>query len=109
MIRLRLAVPAVLVAAVLAGCFTYFVTPLLRIEADRQLPPATPDLKGPDLAIPTNVGHPGPSAEEQAAAAYQRAAAAILKKLPDARASAAIDEPPIKGHIPLPTGRPIPR
>jgi DNA-binding XRE family transcriptional regulator len=46
---------------------------------------------------------------EQAAAAFLRAAQAIPKKPPDAEAFAAIDEPPINGHIPLPKRRPPPR
>jgi hypothetical protein len=108
MIRMRLAILAVLISAGLAGCLTYFITPPLRIEVDRQLPPTAPDLKGP-RPVPTNVDHPGPSAEEQAAAAFLRAAQAILKKPPDAEAFAAIDEPPINGHIPLPKRRPLPR
>src|ERR1700730_1773912 len=97
MISLRLAVPAVLVAAAVAGCFTYFVTP--------PLPPAVPDIPDPDAGTPTNIGQ-RPSAEEQAAA-FQQAAKAILKQAPNAQASA--DEPPITGHIPLPKRRPIPR
>ena len=109
MIRLRLAVLAVLVAAISAGCFTYFITPLLPIEVDRQFPPAAPDLKGPGPGAPTNVDHPGPSAEARASAAFHLAAEAILKKLPDAQAFAATDEPPINGHIPLPKRRPISR
>jgi hypothetical protein len=49
------------------------------------------------------------TAEQQAAAAFERAAETILKRLPDAQASAGADEPPITGHIPLPKRRPIPR
>jgi hypothetical protein len=107
MISLRLAVPAVFVAAILAGCFAYFVIPppLPRIEVDQRLPPAAPDLKGPDPGGPINIVR-GPSAEEPAAA-FLQAAQAILKQAPDAQASA--DEPPITGHIPLPKKRPIPR
>jgi hypothetical protein len=108
MIRLRLSILAVLVSAGLAGYFSLFITPLLRITVDRQLPTAAPDLKGPGPAAPTNVDHPGPSAEEQAAAAFLRAAQAILKKPPDAEAFASIDEPPINGRIPLPKRRPLP-
>jgi hypothetical protein len=108
MISLRFAVPAVLIAAAVAACFTYFVTPPPTLEADQLLPPTVPHLKGPDTATTTNIGQ-GPSAEEQAAAAFQQAAAAILKHAPDAQASAGADGPPITGHIPLPKRRPIPR
>jgi hypothetical protein len=107
MIRMRLAILAVLVSAGLAGCFTYLITPLPRIEVDQRLPPTAPDLKGPGPLAPTNVDHPGQNAEE--AAAFLRAAQAILKKPPEAEAFAAIDEPPINGHIPLPKRRPLPR
>jgi len=101
MISLRLAVPVVLVAAAVAGCFTYFVTP----------PPAPRVVEAmpvPDTGTPTDIDQ-RPSAEEQAAAAFQRAAAAIQKQAPDAQASAGTDEPPITGPIPLPKRRPIPR
>ena len=43
------------------------------------------------------------------AAAFERAAKTILKRLPDVLAYAGADEPPITGHIPLPKRRPIPR
>ncbi|MDR3489339.1 MAG: hypothetical protein P4M05_31140 [Bradyrhizobium sp.] len=98
MISLRLAVLAALVAAAFAGCLTYFVTPLARVDADQRV-----------LAtVPTNIEHHS-STEEQTAAAFQRAAETILKRLQDAQASASIDEPPISAHIPLPKRRPIPR
>jgi hypothetical protein len=106
MISLRLAVPVVLVAAAVAGCFNYFATPPPPVEADQRLPPASPDMKGPGTGIPTNIDQ-RPSAEEQAVAAFQRSAAAILRQLPDAQASAGANEPPITGHIPLPKRRPI--
>jgi hypothetical protein len=108
MISLRLAVPAVLAAAAVAGYFTYFVTPPPPVEADQRLPPTVPDMTGPDTGSPTNIDQ-RPSAEEQAAAAFQRAAAAILRRAQYAQASAGTDEPPITGHIPLPKRRPIPR
>jgi hypothetical protein len=98
MIGLRLAVPAVLVAAAVAGCFTYFVTPPPPVGADQRLPPTSPDTKGPDTGTRT---------KGQATAAFERAAAAILRELPDAEASAG--ERSIAGHIPLPKKRPIPR
>jgi hypothetical protein len=49
------------------------------------------------------------AAEQQAAAAFERAAKTILNKLPEAMAYAGANEPPITGHIPLPKKRPIPR
>jgi hypothetical protein len=104
----RFAVPAVLVAAAVAACFTYFVTPPPPIEADQRLPPTAPDMTGPNPGTPTNIDQ-RPSAEEQAAVAFQQAAAAILRQTPDAQASAGTNELPITGHIPLPKRRPIPR
>ena len=109
MVSLRLAVPAVLVAATLAACFTYFVTPPLPIEADQQLPPPAPDMTGPNRGTPAANNNQHPSAEEHAAAAFRQAAAAILRQLPDAQASAGTSELPITRHIPLPKRRPIPR
>jgi outer membrane PBP1 activator LpoA protein len=97
MISLRLAVPAVLLAAALAGCFTYFVNPSPPVEADQRLPPSL---------SPTNIDQ-HPAAKEQAAAAFERAAAAIIRRAEYAQASA--NEPPITGHIPLPRRRPLPR
>ena len=98
MISLRLAVPAVLVAAALAGCFTYFVTPPPQV-ADQRLPPAG---KVPAAETDTPIDrHP------EGADAFLQAARAILQQLPNAQASAS--EPPITGHIPLPKRRPIPR
>lgn len=104
MINLRPAIPAVLVAAALAGCFTYFFAPLPQSEADEPLPQSR-QMLAPDISTPTKLDQ-RPSAEEQATA-FQQAAAAILKKAPDAHASADINEPPITGHIPLPKRRPI--
>lgn len=100
MISLRL---AVLVAAVSAGCITYFVTPTppQPVEAD-QLPPTVTNVTGrSDWGISTNT--PRPSTESHIEA-FQRAAEAILK---NAKASAR--EPLITGPIPLPKRRPIPR
>ena len=108
MISRRFAVLAVLIAAAVAACFTYFVTPPPPVEPDQQSPPTAPDTAGLGTGTSTNIGQ-RPSAEEQAAAAFQQAAAAILKRLPDAQASAGTDGPPIAGHIPLPKRRPIPR
>jgi hypothetical protein len=106
MISLRLVVPAVLAAAAVAGCFTYFATRLSPVETDQRLPPTAPDMTDSGTATPTKIGQP-PNAEEQAAAAFQRAAAAILRRAQYGEASA--DEPPITEHVPLPKRRPIPR
>jgi hypothetical protein len=111
MSSLRLAVSAVLVASLSAAVFAYFVTPSPppQVDADQRLLPAAPDLKDhPDPAVSTNIDR-GLSADELAAEAFDRAAKAILKRMPDARASAGTDEPRITGHIPLPKSRPIPR
>jgi len=44
MIRLRFAVLATLVAAAFAGCLTYFVMPLARVDTDQRLPATMPTL-----------------------------------------------------------------
>ena len=109
MVTLRFAVPAILAAAAAAGCFTYFVTPSpARVEADQRLPPTVPNLRDPDTTASTSIDQ-RPSADEKAAAAFQEAAAAILRQAPYTRASAGADEPPITGPIPLPKRRPITR
>jgi hypothetical protein len=98
MISMRLAVPAVLFAAAVAGCFTYFVPrpPLLTVAP--QLPEKMPE---PRAGIPTR-----PKAQEKADD-FLQAAQAILKQEPNAQAS--VDKPTVTGHIPLPKKRPIPR
>ena len=78
MISWRLIVPAVSVAAAI-GRLTYFVTPSPPVEAIQRLPPTSPVMKGPDRANQTNVDQHS-SAEEEAKAAFERAAAAILGK-----------------------------
>jgi hypothetical protein len=108
MISWRLIVPAVLVAAALAGCFTYFVTPSPPVEAVQRLPPTSPDMKGPDTGTRTNIDQ-HPSAEEEAKAAFERAAAAILRQAPNLQASARVNEPPTAQHIRLPKKRPLAR
>ena len=108
MISLRLALPAVLVAAALAGCFTYFLTASPPVEIDQRLPPTSPHVSRSDMVTPKSVDQ-RLSVEEQAAAAFQRSAAAILRRLPAAQADAGAVEQPIIGHIPLPKRRLIPR
>ena len=111
-ISLRLAVPAVLVAAAMAGCFTYFVSPppLPSVEADQRLAPAGQTLEA-DMGTPTNIDRRA-SARERVAA-FELAAEAILKQATaDAKvqeAFARTDKPAIIVHIPLPKKRPIPR
>jgi hypothetical protein len=104
MIKWRLVIPAVLVAGALAVGVTYFVTPAPPRAAEAELPSAltAPDVTSSMADTPTIVGHR--TAEE-----FERAAKEILKRLPDAQASARSDELPIVGHIPLPKRRPIPR
>jgi hypothetical protein len=108
MISVRPAVLATLAAAAIAGCFTYFVMPLARVDTDRRLPPTMPTLTGHTELLAPDIGQ-HLAAEQQAAAAFERAAKTILKRLPDAMAYAGPDDPPITGHIPLPKRRPIPR
>ena len=103
---MRHAVPAVLAAAAVAGCFAYFVTPPARVEADPRLLPSVPNVTGPDTRASTSIDQP-PNAEEKAAEAYREAAEAILRRAPNARASDGADEPPITGPIPLPKRRPV--
>jgi len=98
-------VPAVLTASAVAGCITYFVTPPAQVETEQLSPPALPNAIGPATGASKSIGHLT-SEEEKAAAAFQQAAEAILRRAPNTRAS---DEPPITGHIPLPKRRPIPR
>jgi hypothetical protein len=105
MISWRLAVLAVAVALAVAWGVTYFVCAApQRIEADQRLPLTLPSAKGrPDPGVLTNM-----QPTEDEITAYQRAAAAILKRAQNAKASA--DEPPlVTERIPLPTRRPLPR
>jgi len=111
MISLHFAVPSVLVAAAVAGCITYVVTPPaqapLQIKADQRSQPIASGSPRPETR-PLAVVDPRPSAEEeQAAAAFREAAAAILRRAPNTRALAFAEEPPITGRIPLPKRRPI--
>ena len=109
MVTLRFAVSAILAAAAAAGCFTYFVTPSpARVEADQRLPLTVPNLRGPDTTASIRVDQ-RPSADEKAAAAYQKAAEAILRRAANAQATAGADESPITAPIPLPKRRPITR
>jgi hypothetical protein len=108
MVTLRFAVSAILAAAAVAGCFSYFVATPERVEADVRLPPAVLYSTGPNTRASTRTDQPL-NADERAAAAFQKAAEAILRRAPNARASAGADEPPITRPIPLPKRRPITR
>ena len=107
----RLAVPAVLGAATVAACVTYFIAPPPppppRVESEQRAWPPMPDETGhTDSAISTNIQHPS---MEEDVTAYQRAAEAILKRAQNTRASADEPQPLVTGRIPLPKRRPIPR
>jgi hypothetical protein len=105
MISLRLAIPAALVAAALAQCITYLVTPAppQQVEGDQRLPPTVPNVTGrSDLGISTNIRRP---TTDEHIDAFERAAEAILKRAQNAKASA--DKPLVTGPIPLPRPRPI--
>jgi len=106
MISWRLIVPAVLVAAAIAGCLTYFVAPS-PVEAVQRLSPTSPDIKGADTGTRTIIDQRS-RVEEEAKAVFERAAAAILRQTPDLQASAG-REPPTAEQIPLPKRRPLPR
>src|SRR5262249_36520767 len=106
MIGWRFALAAVLAAAAIAGCVTYFVAPSPQVGADQRLPPAPASLVAPDVEASKGIAQQ-PSANERSVAAFEQAAEAILKRAAYAGASAG--EQPIKGRIPLPKRRPIPR
>ena len=98
---LRLAAPAVVVAAVLAGSFTYFVSPPPPVEAEQRS--AALEMTGTAAAKPPSIGR------DRTAEDFLRAAEAILRPLSSAQASARPDELPIMGHVPMPKRRPIQR
>ena len=88
MVTLRFAVPAILAAAAAAGCFTYFITPsAARVEADQRLSPTAPNLRDPDTTASTSIEQ-RLSADEKAAAAYQKAAGAVQVQSPSANQQA---------------------
>ena len=100
---LRLAVPAVVVAAALAGSFTYFASPPPRVEAEQRSAAPARDATGTAAAKLPSIG------QDRRAEDFLRAAEAILRPLSNAQAASRIDELPITGRIPLPKRRPIPR
>jgi hypothetical protein len=112
MISWRFALLAVLTAAVVAGCITYFVVPVPPpVEPVRPtaLPPAPqppkPNWEAPAAKASDAIDQPGP--KDKRVAAFEQAADAILRRATSARAFA--EERPITGPIPLPRKRPIPR
>jgi hypothetical protein len=102
MSSLRLAVAALVVAAAMAGGITYVTAPP-RVEAEKPSAPIASEVTSSMADTPTIVG------QRRTAEDFERAAKEILKRLPEAQASARTDELPILGRIPLPKRRPIPR
>jgi hypothetical protein len=109
MIGLRLAVAAVLVAAVVAGCITYLLIPAgpPPVETEQPISPTVLKVSGRfDQGMPAEIHRPGAKDHIEA---FERAAEAILKRAQHATAAAATDRPLITGRIPLPRPRPLPR
>jgi hypothetical protein len=109
MVGLLLAVPAVLIATVMAACITYIATPTPseRIEVDRPSQSAAPKVTTRFVTeMPMEIQR---QTTEDPGAAFQRSAAAILKRGQNANASAGSDEYIIRGPVPLPRKRPIVR
>ena len=71
MITLRLAVPAVLTAAAVAACVTYFVSPPAQVKADQRSQPTLPNLTIPHTRAATMIDPPASEEEEKAAAAFR--------------------------------------
>ena len=99
---LRLAVPAVMVAAALAGSFTYFVSPPLSVEAEQQSAAPALEMTGTAADTPVRI------AQDRRAEDFLRAAEAILRPLSSAQASERTNELPILGHIPIAKTTPNP-
>jgi len=111
MVSLRLVIPVMLVAAVVAAGFTYLVAliaPQSPVEADHRPPPTASSSSVHNTAVPMRIGRPT-NDEEKAVAAFQRAADEILKRAASLQASVATGGPPISGKVPLPKRRPLPR
>ena len=108
MVKLHFAVPAILATAVIAGCLSYLFAPLDRAETAVRMPSLNP--MAPNRRASTRFEAPAPpSADDLAAASYERAAEAILRRAPDTQASIDRDELPLRGPVPLPRRRPIAR
>ena len=109
MVGSHLIISAVVTAAALAGCFAYLLRPpITSVAVDQQPHLGEITFSGPDTTA--SLGADRQLIEnDKAATAYLEAAQAILRRAPTAQASASADEIPIKGRIPLPRKRPIPR
>lgn len=109
MITLRLAVLAILAAAVAAAALTYFVTPPASVEAEQPLEPTMfPSTFPPDARASASLGvDRQPNKEEKSATAYQLAAEAILRRAQNAQADARPQVPPANQRVPLPRKRPL--
>jgi hypothetical protein len=107
MVGLRFAIPAILIAAVVAACITYiaFPSPSEGIDVDRRSQPTTPRVLA--RPVPDSTIDIQRQTTEEQVTAFQRAADAILKRAQNAKASAGDDEPFITKPVPLPTRRPI--
>ena len=105
----HLVISSVLTSAAVAGCIAYLLSPpIASVKVDRQSAPSNAASDAPE--IPTSKAADRSVVEnEKAAIAYLEAAQAILRLAPIAYASASADKLPIKGRIPLPRKRPIPR
>src|SRR4029077_10303480 len=81
MVYWRLAVPAIMVAAAVAACITYFATPApsQHIEADQRSSSTGSIAAAPDSSrVSKNIQ--SSSTEDHSIAAFERAAEAILKR-----------------------------
>jgi len=109
MISLRHAGLALVAAAAVAACSTYFATSLpVRYESDPRLPATMRNESGVGTTASINFDQ-RLITEEEAASAYLEAAQAILRRTPNVQASAIDEGKPITGRIPLPKKRPIAR
>src|SRR5438132_13063240 len=96
MVSLRLAVPVVLAAAVVAAGLTYLVAPPSPVDADRRAPPTVSSSSVEEAVVPMRMGRLA-NDEEKAVAAFQQAADAILKRAANLQASAATAARPTSG------------
>jgi hypothetical protein len=103
MLRLRLVIPIVFFAAVVAAGLTYFFALSPTVQPD---PPSIPAL--PKKVLETAAPKRLTDDDEKAIAAFQQAADVILKRAENL-AAAITPDLPIKGRIPMPKKRPIPR
>jgi hypothetical protein len=109
MIGSHLILSAVLAAGIVAACVTYLIhPPVARDKDEHQLHLGRHTLSDPDTTASIGFDR-HPVHNDKAATAYLEAAQAILRQVPIAQASASADQVAIKGRIPLPRKRPIPR